>query len=176
METKEKEMRRLSNRRYREKNKERLNEDSRMRYHKLYKESSKKYNKERKKLPEVRIQLREASKRYRTRHPERHNQTNRNWAHNNPEKIRASNKKFREENREKCNAYHLKSIKRYPERRIARALAEKNILINNQLCESCKKELAIERHHPDYAKPLKVQLLCMNCHNKITYKKEPKLG
>ena len=139
METKEKEMRRLSNRRYREKNKERLNEDSRMRYHKLYKESSKKYNKERKKLPEVRIQLREAS-------------------------------------REKCNAYHLKSIKRYPERRIARALAEKNILINNQLCESCKKELAIERHHPDYAKPLKVQLLCMNCHNKITYKKEPKLG
>ena len=50
----------------------------------------------------------------------------------------------------------------------ARALALRHIPITlGQRCEECRKELATERHHKDYDKPLEVDFLCKCCHEEI---------
>ncbi len=36
-----------------------------------------------------------------------------------------------------------------------------------QICGICKKNLAVERHHEDYSKPLEVKFLCKKCHINI---------
>ena len=47
----------------------------------------------------------------------------------------------------------------------ARALAHSYIkIIPNTLCQRCNNNLAKERHHTDYSKPLEVRLLCKECH------------
>ena len=50
----------------------------------------------------------------------------------------------------------------------ARGLAYRKIkILEGTLCQCCKKELATERHHPNYDEPLRVILLCMRCHKRI---------
>jgi len=47
----------------------------------------------------------------------------------------------------------------------ARSKANRLIKIpKGQLCQGCNRNLAIERHHEDYNKPLKVEFLCKDCH------------
>uniref|UniRef100_A0A6C0ENY0 Uncharacterized protein n=1 Tax=viral metagenome TaxID=1070528 RepID=A0A6C0ENY0_9ZZZZ len=47
----------------------------------------------------------------------------------------------------------------------ARIKAYNNIkIIKGTLCESCNEKEATQRHHPDYLKPLEVELLCFKCH------------
>ena len=36
-----------------------------------------------------------------------------------------------------------------------------------QLCERCNKDLAVERHHEDYNKPLEVVFMCKLCHAQL---------
>lgn len=38
---------------------------------------------------------------------------------------------------------------------------------NNTLCNFCNIDLATERHHPDYSKPLEVLFVCKKCHSKL---------
>jgi hypothetical protein len=33
-----------------------------------------------------------------------------------------------------------------------------------ELCEGCNKPVRLEKHHPDYSKPLLVVWLCKPCH------------
>jgi len=70
----------------------------------------------------------------------------------NAEKIIKQNKNWQKEHREAMLAqykarYHIE-------------------ILEGQLCEECNEQLATDRHHPDYSKPLEVQVLCAGCHAK----------
>lgn len=59
-------------------------------------------------------------------------------------------------------------MERYPNKIKARNKANYYIKIpKGQMCERCKKRLAKQKHHEDYSKPLKVEFLCNQCHDKI---------
>ncbi len=59
----------------------------------------------------------------------------------------------------------------YPERIKARRVVNNAIrsgrLIRPSHCESCMKKRFAESHHEDYSKPLDVDWLCNECHNKL---------
>jgi hypothetical protein len=38
-------------------------------------------------------------------------------------------------------------------------------------CEGCFEDKPLDKHHPDYRKPLKVIWLCRKCHGKFMYNK-----
>lgn len=83
----------------------------------------------------------------------RYNQYKNEWKNNNYEKSRKIKENYRINNPKKIKAQRI---------------AERHIKIyENQLCEKCNKNKAKHRHHNDYDKPLKVNLLCVSCHNKI---------
>ncbi len=73
------------------------------------------------------------------------------WAKKNPDKINKATKEYRERN---------------PEKKKAWSKVEKKIKIKG-LCEKCQVRPAQHRHHPDYSKPLYVQLVCNKCHREI---------
>lgn len=82
--------------------------------------------------------------------------------------LKNMNKKYNKENPEKCLNAVKKWNKENPEKRKAQKLAQYNISIpNNQSCETCNKRLAKHKHHQDYSLPLKVNFLCIPCHNEI---------
>ena len=68
---------------------------------------------------------------------------------------------------------------RYKEIIEAGRIANKSIKIpNGYKCEVCNKNLAINRHHEDYSKPLQVILCCKSCHGLLDrerHKREEKL-
>ena len=77
------------------------------------------------------------------------------WQKDNPEKTYKKLCKYREKNKQKTNA---------------RNLAIKHIRITNKTkCSICKVNLAKQRHHNDYNKPLDVLLVCFKCHTNIHY-------
>ncbi|KKN59803.1 hypothetical protein LCGC14_0538010 [marine sediment metagenome] len=58
--------------------------------------------------------------------------------------------------------------KDYKFKMASRLKAQRKIRIpEEQLCQKCNKEKAIERHHDDYNKPLEVQFLCKGCHDEV---------
>jgi len=72
------------------------------------------------------------------------------WRKKNPQKAIEQTNKWRKNN---------------PKKRNAEARAQRNIKIPpGKLCEICKKNLATQRHHPDYSKPLDIVMLCTKCH------------
>lgn len=53
----------------------------------------------------------------------------------------------------------------YRKKAIMRGKARNKIKIpKGQLCQICNKNLAVERHHPDYNKPYEVVFCCKKCH------------
>lgn len=61
--------------------------------------------------------------------------------------------------------YSKKNYDNNKDRWFARMDAQKIPLKDK--CENCGSTEKLERHHPDYSKPLEVQTLCINCHKKI---------
>jgi hypothetical protein len=55
---------------------------------------------------------------------------------------------------------------------IARAMVsyyvKKGFLTKQEVCEICKQKTKTQAHHKDYSKPLEVNWLCRECHNKTT--------
>ncbi len=88
----------------------------------------------------------------------RANKSTKKWKKENPKKLKEQRKRFR-------TGYK----KRNPKKIKAESEANRKIKIpKGQLCEDCNKNLAVEKHHEDYNKPLKVKFLCKGCHNKRT--------
>ncbi len=61
-------------------------------------------------------------------------------------------------------------LKRHPERnKIAQqtAWAYKTGKIKWQPCEICKTKIDLQKHHPDYTKPLEIKWLCRKCHTEL---------
>jgi hypothetical protein len=49
----------------------------------------------------------------------------------------------------------------------ARCKALRGISLKEKHCEECGSTKYLQRHHPDYAKPLDVRILCKKCHAKL---------
>ena len=47
----------------------------------------------------------------------------------------------------------------------AQIMARKKINISNKVCEKCKSDKNLLRHHVDYKDPLNITILCRKCHS-----------
>lgn len=65
----------------------------------------------------------------------------------------------------KTNKYKTDPI--FHEKDNIRKLATHHISLKDKRCEICLTYKDLQRHHPDYSEPLKVIILCRNCHNSI---------
>lgn len=100
--------------------------------------------------------VKEHKKKYNEKHKEEVKEQQKNWRLSHKEKI----------NNHRKNKYVEDAL--FRKKILARDKATRKIKIpKNQLCETCNINLATERHHPDYSKPLEVKFLCRECHNKI---------
>jgi hypothetical protein len=110
------------------------------------------------------------NRRYYQEHKEQCKECMRRWRENNPERKleltkqwRENSQKYPESHKKDANNYRTK----YPERCLARQIAEKKIQLENLCCSACGSQVKLERHHPDYSKPLRVIILCEDCHKKL---------
>ena len=102
--------------------------------------------------------------------------------------------KTSEKERLKAKEYYYKNRKKVLSRQIAykmkmyktdlsfrkkdniRKLATHSISLKNKLCLKCGINKDLQRHHPDYSKPLEVIILCRKCHNNIHFVEEKQKG
>lgn len=95
---------------------------------------------------------------------------------------KALTKKYQEEHREEINAYQRERLRANPLLREAKRVWTLNYRRANpriqkahnaairhhkdapSRCELCGRTKVLERHHPDYDKPLEIQWLCKKCH------------
>ena len=74
-------------------------------------------------------------------------------------------RKYFKKNKEKWRKYREDWRNKNPEKYKAEYLSYNKIKIPESIkCEICNRNLAKERHHPDYSEPLYVQFVCINCH------------
>lgn len=112
------------------------------------------------------------------RHPEKRKQT-RQWQLAHPEaikkhrasyrlrhieKLKDALKSYKKNNPEKIAEYERRKRQNHPDRIEARWKAEYYIPLGNK-CEKCGSIENLERHHPDYGKPLEIMTLCRKCHS-----------
>lgn len=93
----------------------------------------------------------------------------REWAMKNTDKRKIIEEAYRKSEKGILNNRKRKEKerKRHPKRIKARQEANYRIKIpKGQICEGCRINKAIQRHHPDYSKPLKIKFLCSSCHRK----------
>jgi len=126
---------------------------------------------------ELRAQGRVKSAKWRKNNPEKARESSRlrsaKWRKNNPEKSRESRRKcgikWRKANPEKVYTTFVKWKKKNPEKRRAHNLVFK-AKIPALECIVCGSHETLERHHPDYSKPLEIVVLCNkgkdSCHFK----------
>lgn len=128
------------------------------------------------------------------------------WREKNKEERRVILKQYHQDNKEKEKRYRKEYYKKNRERILERqkqnykkyyAITYKNPKFREHkriwvkvyrkikipmgyLCDLCKTNIATQRHHPDYSKPLEVKLLCCECHlkehGKEIYKSDVKGG
>lgn len=88
---------------------------------------------------------------------------------------RASNvERIRAYDRNRANEPHRKTLRarvtkewraKHRDRTRAHSMAERQIPEGPPRCEGCNLSARLERHHPDYARPLLVVWLCKPCHS-----------
>jgi hypothetical protein len=61
---------------------------------------------------------------------------------------------------------HQQYFERYPEKVKAQRNASRDLPIDS-ICFRCGSVENLERHHPDYSKPLIIVTVCRSCHMKI---------
>jgi hypothetical protein len=87
-------------------------------------------------------------KQWRIQHPNYSSQ----YKKDNPERNRSPNRKYN---------------KTHPE--ILKAHNDSRHLNKKDFCEKCGAASNLEKHHPDYSKPLEIVTLCRKCHIEATY-------
>jgi hypothetical protein len=96
-------------------------------------------------------EINERKRKYYQKHPEKHDKIKK-WKKDNPEKIAK---------------YSETWILNHPEKKEAQIEATKSISVLDAKCQLCGSTENLQRHHPDYSKPLEVWILCRPCHWKI---------
>jgi len=85
------------------------------------------------------------------------------WVNRNRERVNFLKKRWEEKNK----SYHNKYNKKYNKSKQLKARNKSDRFIKipeRKLCEECKVNLVVEKHHEDYNKPLEVVFLCRKCH------------
>jgi len=115
-------------------------------------------------------------------HPEKMREAHRIWRKDHKEKIKKKNRLWREKhpnykqewrtkNKERNQEHHKRNNKTYelqhPERHIAQRMAANKKVLLASNCERCGSTEQLERHHPNYSKPLSIVTLCHKCHRFI---------
>jgi hypothetical protein len=117
-----------------------------------------------------RLQVLEANRRYRAKHPELVMERNKAWRENN----RDYHLSYRQRNGELLRDYYRKWSKskehkthKAAQQKVRRAIRSGR-LTKPSVCTKCGNfNRKIHGHHPDYSKPLDVQWLCQNCHIEV---------
>ena len=138
---------------------------NRKEYMKEYRANNKeKIRKNKKKYDE---EKKEEIKEYNKKHYEENEEYNKEYYLKNRDKILEKNGEWKKNNKNKHSNYVLKSNLKNPTHLKARNLARQITIPKGKLCVECNKELAVEKHHEDYDKPLKVVFVCKKCHIKL---------
>lgn len=154
---------------YKDKNKQK---EYQKRYQKRYREE---HNIKDNRYKENKEYWRKYHKKYREEHKEKINKIAKEYRTRNPEKSRYNARKSYYKNRDKILKNQLIKQKLrynnnpvYRNKKIVRAKTSKNIKIpKKKLCEICNINIAKEKHHEDYNKPLEIKFLCRDCHLKL---------
>jgi hypothetical protein len=86
---------------------------------------------------------------------------------------RQTKPRVREYDRERAKQPHRVALakritrewrQKHRDRARAQQMAEKHHIEQPELCEACGLRKPLEKHHPDYSKPLLVLWLCKPCH------------
>lgn len=67
--------------------------------------------------------------------------------------------------------YRRLNPEKYKAKAIANNALQAGKLKRKTKCEECGKKTRLEKHHPDYSKPLEVVWLCKKCHTHETFHK-----
>jgi hypothetical protein len=94
----------------------------------------------------------EAQKRYAQKYPERRKKVFDNWL---------------KKNRAHFNELMRRAYWRNKEKIQIRYEGRKVVMPERILCQICKENKAVERHHPDYNLPKYVLFVCKKCHERI---------
>ena len=91
------------------------------------------------------------------------------WKKKNPVSARISRIKDQTTHKERRRLEQKKYSKRNPEKIFAHNQTHRARLPLDKECTLCKSNKRLERHHPDYSKPLLIITLCKSCHYKIHF-------
>jgi hypothetical protein len=113
---------------------------------------------------------REYTKRYNAAHREKQLKYHKQWVKTNREHVREYNRRYYAEHNVAMSAAWQEWRKANPEKHAAhnavRRALEVGQLVKPTTCSECGGTDRIEGHHEDYSKPLEVEWLCYECHQK----------
>lgn len=96
------------------------------------------------------------------------------WRREHPDRARElaqqGAKRFKQRHPEYAEEYSQKWKKEHPQQRKAVDDARNNSLKLQGECSQCGSFENIERHHPDYSKPLEFVILCRKCHRTLHHR------
>lgn len=137
--------------------------------------------------PDFKEQKRKAQKKYRQKNKDKLVEKNREyrkkniiwyraWSRDYDEKNKVKRKKlwqnYYQKDKEELKKKKKEYRKKNPLKIKSQTLASYYIQIpKSQICQSCNKSLAVDKHHIDYFKPLEVVFLCKKCHNRLHFLK-----
>ena len=139
--------------------------------HKEYEktEKVKETRKEYSQRPEVKIKRKEQAREKRKNPILKKKEIESHRKYNTTDKGKKKNKEYRIKNYSKLLEIHKKYIKK-PEVKLkmkARKKSERVKIPKNEKCCFCNENLATQKHHPDYSKPLEIMFCCKPCHDKL---------
>lgn len=105
-------------------------------------------------------------KRWRDAHKDHLRKYNQNYFRTHRERARGYYRTYYRVHKDEKNSRIRSYYEKYPERLKAHRLANYYCILEKQ-CSICGSKDNLERHHPDYSKPLSVVTLCRPCHEKI---------
>ena len=107
------------------------------------------------------------NKEWKENNKERALSATRKWAEEHKERVLFLHKSWREKNKNKFKGYYQKYRKKFPEKIKAGRLARDIVIPDDVVCSICGLHKKIQRHHPDYEKPLEILFVCRGCHLNI---------
>lgn len=105
------------------------------------------------------------SRKYYQEHKEKHLETCRHYDETHREERLDYQKIYYLNNKTKVDERRRTERQEHPEKHRARSLALRNIPLGSQ-CQICGSIKDLERHHPDYFKPLEIMTVCGR-HNRL---------